>query len=312
VAENKFYTYAFLDPRKPGRFVYGDYKFDYEPFYIGKGMGSRCYSPQRGYNSYLMNKINKISMEADGHIIETVIENVFEEDAFICEIKLIELIGRIDKKKGPLVNLTDGGEGSYGISDEQKELRSKMFSGKNNPFYGKKHSKETIKKIKDSRKKTQSAEGYINPKVGTKIPEETRLKICSSLQKKYSDPDYIHFNLGKKRSKEIRLKLSACKSGDKNPNYGKKQSKEHITKRVASVKKTTSLVGYVNPNIGRTMSDESKLKISESHKGKKQSKEHIENNISARKRNRDKKVEELYQSIINLIIRKEQVQCGLL
>ena len=32
-----FYVYAYLDPRKPGVFQYKDFRFDYEPFYIGKG-----------------------------------------------------------------------------------------------------------------------------------------------------------------------------------------------------------------------------------------------------------------------------------
>ena len=32
----KYYVYVFLDKSKPGNFEYGDLKFDFEPFYIGK------------------------------------------------------------------------------------------------------------------------------------------------------------------------------------------------------------------------------------------------------------------------------------
>ena len=35
--EKKYYVYIYIDPRKPGKFKYGEYEFDYEPFYIGKG-----------------------------------------------------------------------------------------------------------------------------------------------------------------------------------------------------------------------------------------------------------------------------------
>jgi hypothetical protein len=40
---NNFYTYIYLDPRKPGNFKYGKYEFNYEPFYVGKGYNERCY-----------------------------------------------------------------------------------------------------------------------------------------------------------------------------------------------------------------------------------------------------------------------------
>lgn len=37
----KFYIYVYLDPRKIGNYNYFDYKFDYEPFYVGKGSNDR-------------------------------------------------------------------------------------------------------------------------------------------------------------------------------------------------------------------------------------------------------------------------------
>ena len=39
--DNKFYVYVYLDPRKPGSFKFGEYEFDYEPFYVGKGKKNR-------------------------------------------------------------------------------------------------------------------------------------------------------------------------------------------------------------------------------------------------------------------------------
>ena len=55
---NRFYVYALLDPRKPGRYEYKDICFLYEPFYIGKGCGDRAKihfekgEIKRNYNPY--------------------------------------------------------------------------------------------------------------------------------------------------------------------------------------------------------------------------------------------------------------------
>lgn len=37
----EYYVYCYLDPRKEGVYVFGEYQFDYEPIYVGKGKGQR-------------------------------------------------------------------------------------------------------------------------------------------------------------------------------------------------------------------------------------------------------------------------------
>jgi len=160
-----FYVYVYLDPRKSGKFIYGKYIFDYEPFYIGKGRGSRAYIHLKhicSNNKYFYNKINKILRETGKNpIILKYKEDLVENVSFEFEKEMIDIIGRKDLKRGPLCNLTDGGEGisGYKRSDEQKQ-RMKITNknkisdiGRKNmskSHFGLHHSKETKKKMSES------------------------------------------------------------------------------------------------------------------------------------------------------------------
>lgn len=161
MSTHKYYVYVFTDPRNPGRFEYENLTFYHEPFYVGKGKGTR---KQRHLNkSQLSAKNNSIKEGKLSKIINSgynpldyciIIGNYStESQAIKNEIKTILTIGRIDLKTGPLANLTNGGEGMsgnisalkgktyeeiYGIEKAQilKQKRSVMFTGKNNPMYG--------------------------------------------------------------------------------------------------------------------------------------------------------------------------------
>lgn len=133
---NIFYVYVYLDPRKPGKYKYGSYEFEYEPFYVGKGSGLRYIDNRR--SGYFKNKINKIKESELKPIIIKVKDLLFEQEAFCLEIELIKLIGRINMNNGPLINFTDGGEGVSGCvyTEERKRKLSKRMSGKNNHMFG--------------------------------------------------------------------------------------------------------------------------------------------------------------------------------
>ena len=113
-----FYVYALLDPRKPGKYRYGKLRFDYEPFYVGKGCGKRHdahfkVNPSKVYNKWKDRKIRRIQKETGSDPIVRILKrDVVESTAFRLEAKAIGLIGR--KGSGPLTNLTDGGEGTSG------------------------------------------------------------------------------------------------------------------------------------------------------------------------------------------------------
>ena len=193
---NEFYTYAYLDPRKNGKFTYKDVSFMFEPFYIGKGHGNR-YKYFLDHNKKCQNKVKKILLETKLEpIVVLVKENLAEEEAFVLERQLIKEIGRSNLKLGPLTNLTDGGEGLSGLthSEETKKKMSQNhadLSGSRNPFFGRKHSKETKLKMAESLKGKRKTEDH-----------------CKNLSKALK---------GKYHSSEAKKKMSNAKAGENNP-----------------------------------------------------------------------------------------------
>jgi predicted XRE-type DNA-binding protein len=121
---NKFYVYIYLDPRKLGKYKYGEYEFDYEPFYIGKGKGNRWkeISGRNNHFKRIINKIIKVGLEP---IVIKLKESLNEKQSFILENKIISLIGRKKLKNGPLINFTDGGEGPSGYKHTE-EIKKKL------------------------------------------------------------------------------------------------------------------------------------------------------------------------------------------
>ena len=150
-----FYTYVYLDPTKNGNFTYSDYKFSHEPFYVGKGKGNqfsehlriaknKIRTGRKGGN-YRINKIMKILREGEKPII---IKNKIssEEEAFRLEKEMITQIGRKDLGRGPLVNLTDGGEGISGFKQSEEQNKANRIRNLGNKYsLGYKHTLEQKK-----------------------------------------------------------------------------------------------------------------------------------------------------------------------
>jgi hypothetical protein len=164
--KNKFYIYLHI-------------KLDIgEPFYIGKGVGDRAYR-KGNRNRFWGNIVNKYGFD-----VVLLEEDLTEQEAFDREIYWIKRIGRKDLNQGPLVNMTDGGEGgSTGriwseitrkkMSDSQKKLSETRTP----TFLGKTHNEETRKKMSKAKK------DYVPWNKGKKLKplsEEHKLKISNS------------------------------------------------------------------------------------------------------------------------------------
>jgi len=123
---NEYYVYIYLDPRKKGKFIYGDLEFEYEPFYVGKGKGDRIYRHLHLYksdytNEYKYNKIRKIKLENLEPVVIKIFDNLDEKNAFKKENETILKIGRL--KNGPLINFSDGGEGQSGYKHREEDKK---------------------------------------------------------------------------------------------------------------------------------------------------------------------------------------------
>jgi hypothetical protein len=172
-----YYIYVYLDPRKPGHYEYGEFSFDFEPFYVGKGRNYRCrihlLKVKRGKYKNLpkYHTIKKIMDEGLEPIIIKYMENLEEDASFILEKEMIKSIGRSNSSNGPLKNLSDGGEGNgnrifteehrknlslskKGVLSENmiknlKAIHSRMTG--NQRTLGMKFSDETKKKMAEAR-----------------------------------------------------------------------------------------------------------------------------------------------------------------
>lgn len=189
---NDFYVYIYLDPRKPGKVIYGDFEFEYEPFYVGKGQKNRdtshlkeIFSKKRNKNWKKINKIKKIIAENKSPIILHLKDNLTENEAWVLEKEVIQKIGKLCDNLGPLTNLQDGGTGGMqpdevrkltGLKISQRWKEGRYIEKINTPVsdaskeknrkahLGKKQSEETI------RKKSEAMKGH-------SYSEETKQKM---------------------------------------------------------------------------------------------------------------------------------------
>lgn len=213
-------------------YVYVMFRPDASPCYIGKGKRKRI-DNRIARSRHIRNIIKK-----HGDLPKLKIrDGLTEMEAFAVEIALIAAIGRAPN--GPLVNMTDGGEGTSGremsaaaraaISAAQRgrkatdEARARLRAS----HLGKKASPEAIAKMKAScqpagARSPHPPESYAKQAAklrGRKLSAEHRARIGAAGRGRKASPETIAKKraaaLGKPCSLETRAKLRAINLGKK-------------------------------------------------------------------------------------------------
>lgn len=216
--ENKYYVYVYLDPRKPGKYKYQSYQFDYEPFYVGKGGRGDTVSNKRWKHHISYTRLgneagNRHKYWKIKHILDKGLEPIvrkiktfeIEKKSMCFEQELIDVIGRKDLKRGPLTNLLEGGLGSINVSEETRKRISNSLKG-NIPW-------NRYKIISEEQRKA------ISLKV-SKIIKRSPIKIDPRPVYKAKKVDKIY-----KFDEETRRRLSEARKGKPSCNKGKKTGK---------------------------------------------------------------------------------------
>jgi len=209
-------------------FVYIDHKPDGEPFYVGKGSEKRVSYPKR--NTWHSNIRDKYPDWSRKRVFSGT-----NAECIAMEVSLIAKYGRRDLGAGPLVNLTNGGEGKSGfvVSDETREKIRASNKGKK---YGPK-SDEVKEKIragnigKNTKKPTPEVIAKRRSAItgrnlseshklkigdrhrGKTVSEETRLKLRNRCITEETRLKMSNAQKGKIMSAETRAKLSAALLG---------------------------------------------------------------------------------------------------
>jgi hypothetical protein len=217
-------------------YVYVMFRPDGRPCYIGKGTGDRANNFKRRHNLHL----SAIIKNAGGSLlVEKSPDTLMDSEAMELERLAIALIGR-ETNGGSLVNLTDGGDGIVGITQEIRE----KISAKNKARYldpierekasarmrgikvssetrarqsisqrGRKHSLETRAKMKVSQLASEARAQVDLAKYGKTASLETRQKMRKAHLGRKMSPEAIEkaaaSHRGKKRPSEALARMSA-------------------------------------------------------------------------------------------------------
>jgi hypothetical protein len=206
-------------------------------FYIGigadtNGKHKRAFS-KHSRNRYWINIVNKCNYR-----VEIISDDITWDEACDGETYWIKHYGRLDLNEGTLVNLTDGGQGGFGLILSEESRRKVGLASK-----GRKHTEESRKKISEANKG----------------------KVLSELNKK----KLIESRLGSHHTNESKEKNRKAHIGKKHTEDSKRKLSQALKGRVGKIPNEETRRRMSEAHRGKTPTEETRKKMSESGRGKK-------------------------------------------
>lgn len=163
---NEHYVYLYSDPVRN------------EPIYVGMGKGGRymrhLLRSDRHPMTHRIQAMKRIGIQPT---IEFICQHVDAELAGLVEQEMIAKIGRKDLGRGPLLNLTDGGDGCFNPSPETRKRMSEARIGV-------KQDPEVVeRRAAHNRGKARPAhviEALVKANTGAKRSPEARAKMAAA------------------------------------------------------------------------------------------------------------------------------------
>ena len=194
-----------------------------EIFYVGIGQ-----TEKRAYNiTNRQNKHWKRVVKKYGYVVEILEKGLDWEQACRRERELIAELGRNDLKLGPLVNMTDGGDG---LNNPSLETRKKLKYKK---------SEQHKELLRNFRKGVKQSEDTVRKRISTgyhKTEKYRQKQRDAHLGKLHSEETKEKLRKPKPlRTEEHSNKISEAKKGK--PAHNKNSKRSHIWSLVDEIKK---------------------------------------------------------------------------
>lgn len=239
-------------------YVYAHYDLNARLRYIGKGCNNRAFVKNGRSKLWLQTFPNNEFQ------VKFIGENLPEDEAFQLEKKAIK--DAFDRGED-LINISSGGYGGakWQFTDETREYFSRIRSGENHHYWGKKRDPNVIAKLMNGRDQWIAKNGH--PKLGKKISDQLKTKLIASSHTPELNRKRGEKMRGRKLSDAHKAKISAG-------NIGRKMSPE-LKQRLIEYSKARK------GKPGHRHTPESRAKLSAKHMGKKMSNEAIENRLKS-------------------------------